>query len=61
DPANTRRMGGYALTNLTLDYAFARSWTFFARVNNVFDKRYELVADYNTPRANLFAGVRFQQ
>ena len=61
DPTNTRRMGGYALTNLTLEYVFAPSWTFFARVNNVFDKRYELVADYNTPRANLFAGVRFQQ
>jgi len=61
DPANMRRLGGYALTNLTLEYAFARSWTFFARVNNLFDKRYELVADYNTPRANVFAGVRFQQ
>ena len=61
DPANTRRMGGYALTNLTLEYTFARSWTFFARVNNLFDKRYELVADYNTPRANAFVGVRFQQ
>ncbi|MGE5143350.1 MAG: TonB-dependent receptor domain-containing protein [Acidobacteriota bacterium] len=61
DPANTRRMGGYALTHLTLEYAFARSWTFFARINNLFDKRYELVADYNTPRASVFAGVRFQQ
>ncbi len=61
DPANTRRLGGYAVTNLTLEYAFARSWTFFARLNNLFDKRYELVADYNTPRANVFAGVRFQQ
>jgi len=61
DLANTRRMGGYALTNLTLEYAFARSWTFFVRVNNLLDKRYELVADYNTPRANAFVGVRFQQ
>lgn len=61
DAANTRRMGGYALTNLTLEYAFAKAWSVFARVNNLFDKRYEVVADYNTPRANGFVGVRYQQ
>jgi len=61
DAANTRRMGGYALTNLTFEYALAKAWSLFARVNNLFDKHYELVADYNTPRANVFAGVRFQQ
>jgi vitamin B12 transporter len=61
DAANTRKMGGYALTNLTVEYGFAKAWTLFARVNNLFDKNYELAADYNTPRVNVFAGVRFQQ
>jgi vitamin B12 transporter len=61
DAANTRKMGGYALTNLTVEYAVAKAWTLFARMNNVFDKHYELAADYNTPRFNVFAGVRFQQ
>ena len=61
DAANTRKMGGYALTNLTVEYAVAKAWTLFARVNNVFDKHYELAADYNTPGFNVFAGVRFQQ
>ena len=61
DVANTRKMGGYALTNLTVEYGLAKAWTLFARVNNLFDKRYELAADYNTPRFNVFAGVRFQQ
>jgi vitamin B12 transporter len=61
DAANTRRLGGYAVTNLTLDYALAKAWTLVVRANNVFDKRYELAADYATPRANVFAGVRFQQ
>jgi vitamin B12 transporter len=61
DAANTRKMGGYALTNLTVEYGLAKAWTLFARVNNLFDKRYELAADYNTPRFNVFAGVRFQQ
>jgi vitamin B12 transporter len=60
DAANTRRMGGYALTNLTADYALDGGWTLFARFTNVFDKKYELAADFNTPGASLFAGVRYR-
>jgi vitamin B12 transporter len=60
DAANTRRMGGYALMNLTAEYALGRGWTLFARVDNAFDKRYELAADYNTAGANVFAGVRYR-
>src|SRR5215470_1059167 len=48
DAANTRRMGGYAIVNLTAEYALATSWTVFALVGNAFDKNYELAADYNT-------------
>jgi vitamin B12 transporter len=59
DAENTRRMGGYALTNLSAEYALAAGWTLFARLTNVFDKRYELAADYNTPGAAVFAGVRY--
>jgi len=60
DAANTRRMGGYATLNLIAEYALGRGWTLLARVSNVLDKRYELAADYNTPRANAFAGVRYR-
>jgi vitamin B12 transporter len=60
DAANTRRMGGYAIVNLTADYALGRGWTLFARLDNAFDKRYELAADYNTAGANVFAGVRYR-
>jgi vitamin B12 transporter len=60
DAANTRRMGGYALVNLTADYALGEGWTLFARLNNAFDKRYELAADYNTAGANVFAGIRYR-
>ena len=59
DAANTRRMGGYALVNFTADYALAPGWTLFARLDNVLDKHYELVADYNTAGASVFAGVRY--
>jgi len=60
DAANTRRMGGYATVNLTADYALAAGWTLFARFDNVLDKHYELAADYNTPGASVFAGVRYR-
>jgi vitamin B12 transporter len=60
DAANTRRMGAYATVNLTADYAFAYRWVVFARLDNIFDKHYELAADYNTPGASVFAGIRYR-
>ena len=60
DAVNARRMGGYALVNLNAEYALAREWALFAVAGNVFDKNYELSADYKTPGANVFAGVRYR-
>lgn len=60
DDPNTRRMGGYATVNLTADYTLAAGWTLFTRLDNVFDKHYELAADYNTPGASVFVGVRYR-
>lgn len=59
DAANLVRMGGYGIVNLTLEWPFAKGWSLFARGNNVFDKNYELAADYSTGGAQFFAGVRF--
>jgi len=58
DGANTRRMGAYALVNFNAEYAWAKQWALFAVLSNAFDKHYELAADYSTPGANLFVGVR---
>ena len=60
DAANTRRMGGYAIVNLTAEYVLATRWVLFALLGNAFDKHYELAADFNTPGANVFAGVRYR-
>ena len=60
DAENTRRMGGYAVVNLNAEYELAPHWALFAVAGNVFDKHYELAADFNTIGANLFAGVRFR-
>jgi vitamin B12 transporter len=60
DAANARRMGGYAVVNITAEYALGANWTLFGLLGNAFDKSYELAADYNTAGANVFAGVRFK-
>ena len=59
DAANTRRMGGYAVTNLTAQWALAHGVTLLMRVDNVFDKHYELAADYATGGVQWFGGVRW--
>jgi vitamin B12 transporter len=58
--ANTIKMGGYGIVNLTVDWPFAKGWTLLVRGNNVLDKDYELAADYSTGGATVFAGVRWQ-
>jgi len=58
DPANLVRMGGYAIVNLTLEWALAQGVTLFARADNVLDKNYELAAGYATGGATVFGGIR---
>ncbi|MDR3391496.1 MAG: TonB-dependent receptor [Sulfuriferula sp.] len=61
DPANSTRLGGYTLVNLRAAYQVAAEWRLFAKLNNVFNKDYETVSGYNTPGANLFVGLEWQQ
>jgi vitamin B12 transporter len=60
DAENLRKMGGYGIVNLTADWPFAKSWSLLVRGNNVFDKNYQLAADYSTGGATVFAGLRWQ-
>jgi vitamin B12 transporter len=69
DSANTLRMGGYTIFNMTAQYKIHRDWTLQARANNVFDKNYRLSLDgnpattgfaYNTPGANVFVNIRYE-
>ena len=63
DAANTRKLDGYALVNLTANYKVAPEWSINARANNIFDKEYTLATQfgtpYETPGANLFVGLRY--
>jgi len=60
DAANSQRLGGYGILNLTTEYNFNKHWTLQARVENVLDKEYEKVRFYNTPRQFWFVSLRYQ-
>ena len=60
DSANLQHLGGYALTNLNVLYCLDRDLSLFARINNLFDKKYELVTDYGVPGLNALVGIRYQ-
>jgi vitamin B12 transporter len=57
---NTKRLAGYSVVNAGLDFRAAAQTTLFAHAVNVFNKRYELAADYATPGAGVFFGLRQQ-
>jgi vitamin B12 transporter len=58
DPDNMRPLAGYGIVNLTAEWPIAANWTIYARGDNVFDRNYELAADYSTGGARYFIGVR---
>ncbi len=52
-------LGGYALFNLYGNVKLYKDVSFFARLNNIFDKQYQTVQNYRTPGSNVFVGLRF--
>jgi vitamin B12 transporter len=58
DAENTRRLPGYASVNVTAEWPFAANWTVYVRGDNVFDRDYQLAADYSNGGARFFVGVR---
>ena len=60
DAANTVKMGGYAILNLTAEWPLGHGVALFARGDNVFNKNYQLAADYSTGGQQLFVGLRWQ-
>lgn len=59
DAPNRNKLGGYGIINLFASYEMASNWSLFGRWNNVLDKKYQLVRNYNTPESSVFVGVRY--
>ncbi len=58
--ANSTRLGGFATTDLRIEYALSPAWTLQAKVDNVFDRHYETVAWYNQPGREYGVSLRYQ-
>lgn len=60
---NTRKMGGYGVVHLRGEYRMNESWSWFARVDNLFGKKYELArsstSDFASQGTSVFVGARF--
>ncbi|MDP3742913.1 MAG: TonB-dependent receptor [Methylotenera sp.] len=67
DLANTKKMNGYMLVNLTANYKLTPEWKLETRANNILDRNYVLAytgnspssVPYNTAGSNLFVGLRY--
>ncbi|MGH8041509.1 MAG: TonB-dependent receptor plug domain-containing protein [Rudaea sp.] len=51
---------GYALVNLRADYRLTPAWRIGARLENAFDRFYELAHGYNTPGRSAYLTVSWQ-
>jgi len=60
DAADTVKMGGYGIVNLTVEWPFAKSLSLLLRGGNVLNKNYQLAADFSTGGATAYAGLRWQ-
>ncbi len=54
-------LGGYGVVNLSARYDITKSWYVGARIDNVFNKDYQLAYSYNTPRRGAYITLGWQQ
>lgn len=59
DAANTRRLGGYALLNLSATTQLTRELGLVARIDNVGDKDYQLARTYATGGRRGYVGLKW--
>ncbi len=59
DAANTQVLGGYGLVNLSASTKITADTTFIARVDNLANKKYQLVTHYATPGLTLYVGLKW--
>jgi vitamin B12 transporter len=54
-------LGGYGVVNLSARVDIAKSWYIGARIDNLFNKDYQLAYSYNTPRRGAYITLGWQQ
>lgn len=56
--SNTRRLDGYALTTVRASFPLTEKVELYGRVENLFDVKYQTVADYGTWGRAAYLGIR---
>ncbi|WP_214652415.1 TonB-dependent receptor plug domain-containing protein [Novosphingobium jiangmenense] len=56
--SNTRRLDGYALTTVRASFPLTEKVELYGRVENLFDVKYQTVADYGTWGRSAYIGIR---
>jgi vitamin B12 transporter len=54
-------LAGYGVVNLSARYSITKAWYVDARIDNLFNKDYELAYSYNTPRRGAYLTLGWQQ
>lgn len=58
DSSLKRYVSPYSLVNLKGSYELHKNLTIFVRIDNLFDKSYEVAAGYGTPRISAYGGIK---
>ncbi|MGN8158979.1 TonB-dependent receptor domain-containing protein [Salinisphaera sp. SWV1] len=58
-PANTDRLGGYALFGLTGEMRVTEAWKVQAKLSNMFDRHYQTIDFYNQPGRAVYVTVSY--
>jgi vitamin B12 transporter len=56
----TGPVAGYGLLNLAARHQLAKAWSLEARLENLFDKKYQIIDGFNTPGRSLFVTLRYR-
>lgn len=60
DATNTQRMAGYGLVDVRAGYTFSPHWSAQLKLDNIFDKNYEIRQGYKVERFGAFATVTYR-
>jgi vitamin B12 transporter len=58
-PYTRLTLPSYSLLNAAVSFNFASSFQIFCRLDNIFNKEYEMVKGYGTPGFSAYGGVNF--
>jgi len=58
-PYSSTMLGGYSVLSFYVSRKIDERWTARVRLENVFDKQYQLASGYNTPGRGLFATLQY--